>query len=371
MLGVLNDYCQLAIIKCLNLSDQLALSEASENNWKSININLISTWKQQSRIKLSSKNCETLKNNRSLLSIFLSSISVKVEQMKLERAPMEFLKICENYSLPRVQILSYTLDDSRIAVEAQKMLTNIFPGVCCVKPDKHFCYCLLPKWRQFRKLVIRKFVRANDPTHHCALPQSRLIEELVAPDFYILGHYFDRFMYLPKLRTITICLLDTYEETTNPIYRPLYIFKFLTKYGVTEDKIGGLMLERVWCFESNLCDVVKSLRNLVRLGLDRRSCSNEKSLWKIVAKRPSLEILDITSMNLGRHFFSTNRHLMNITMHNRHAPLTVIYANIGENERLIRRHFTHPQLQLISGHKKPKNVLGPIIKLELIPLYES
>ncbi|XP_034118104.1 uncharacterized protein LOC117577205 [Drosophila albomicans] len=368
MLGVLNDYCQLAIIKYLNLSDQLALSEASENDCKSININLISTWEQQSRIKLSSKNCATLKRNRSLLSIFLSSISVKVEEMELVRAPMEFLKNCENYSLPRVQILSYTLDDSCNAVEAQKILTNIFPGVRCVMPDKHFCYCLLPKWRQFRKLVIRKFVRVNDPTRHCDLPQSRLIEELVASDAYMIGHYFGNVMYLPKLRTITICLIDTYEETSNPTYRPLYIFKFLNKYGVTEDKIRGVMLERVWCF--GVCDVVKSLRNLVRLGLDRRSCSNEKSLWEIVAKRPSLEILDITSMNLGRHFFSKNRRRMNRTMHNRYAHLTVIYANIGKNEGLIRRYFTHPRLQLIPDHKKQKNVLGPIIKLELSPLHE-
>ncbi|XP_062141101.1 uncharacterized protein LOC133849206 isoform X1 [Drosophila sulfurigaster albostrigata] len=370
MLGVLNDYCQLAIIKYLNLSDQLALSEASENDWKSININLISAWKQQSRIKLSSKNCETLKNNRSLLSIFLSSISVKVEEMELVRAPMEFLKSCENYSLQRVQILSYTLDDSCNAVEAQKILTNIFPGVRCVTPDKHFCYCLLPKWTQFRKLVIRKYVRINDPTRHCELPQSRLIEELVAPDFYMIGHCLTGNMYLPKLRTITICLLDSYAETRNPTYRPLYFLHLLNKYGVTKDKIRDLMLERVWCYESHLCGVVKSLRNLVRLGLDRCSCSNEKSLWKIVAKRPSLEILDITSMNLGRHFFSKNRRLMNRTMRNRHAHLKVIYANIGKNEVLIRRYFTHPRLQLIPDHKNQKNVLGPIIKVESNPLHE-
>ncbi|XP_062141103.1 uncharacterized protein LOC133849206 isoform X3 [Drosophila sulfurigaster albostrigata] len=361
------DNCQLAKIANLNLTDQMALYEAIDDNSNRIRKNLIYTWTQQSRIELYSEDCEMLENNRSLLNIFMSSISVKVEQMKLERAPMEFLKICENYSLPRVQALSYTLDDSRSRVEAQQILTKIFPDVRCVKPDKRICYCSLSKWTQFRTLIIREEFLWRDPNHYCNLRHCTLIEELIAPDIYIMSHSLDGFMPLPKLRTITICVSRRYINT------PLNALKSIDKYGGTEgntDNIRGLMLDGVWCTYSDLCGVVISLRNLVRLDLDRCSCFIETHLWTIVAKSPSLEILDITRMNLGRHFFSKNRRLMNRTMRNRHAHLTVIYANIGINEVLIRRYFTHPRLQLIPDHKNQKNVLGPIIKVESNPLHE-
>ncbi|XP_051858578.1 uncharacterized protein LOC117573628 isoform X2 [Drosophila albomicans] len=355
----------------------MALYEACEDDSDDLNrihINLISTWNQQTCIELTSTNCETLKNNRALLNTFMSSLSVKVEEMELQSVPMEFLRICENFCLPSVQILSCTLDDSRSRVEAQRILTHIFPGVRCMKPDLPICYCSMSKWTQFRELIVVHPYFEHHTYHFCFLGQLPSIEELVAPDVYIINHSFQGFMHLPNLRTITIRVSDEFANRNDPLYDPLITLMGIDQYGGTEgntDNIRGLMLDGVWCIHYDLCNEVRSFRNLVRLDLDRRSCSTEICLWEIVAQRPSLEILDITRMDLGCNFFSLNRYLMNITMHNRHAPLTVIYANIGENEGLIRRHFTHPQLQLISGHKKPKNVLGPIIKLELTPLYES
>ncbi|XP_062139605.1 uncharacterized protein LOC133848179 [Drosophila sulfurigaster albostrigata] len=361
-----SDNCQLAKIKNLNLTDQMAVYEAFDDNSNRIRKNLIYTWEQQFRIELYSLDCEMLKNNRSLLNTFMSSISVKVEQMKLQRATMEFLKICENYSLPRVRMLSYTVDDSRIAVEAQKILTNIFPGVRCVKPDKHFCHCSLSKWTQFRTLIIRKEFLWRDPNDYCNLRDCTLIEELIAPDIYIINQSSDGFMPLPKLRTIIISVSDRYVTT------PLTALMGIDKYGGTEgntDNIRGLMLDKVGCTYSDLCGVVRSFRNLVRLNLDRWSCLNETRLWKIVAKSPSLEILDITRMNLGMDFFSSNRRLKCDVMYYRRAPLTVFYAYT--DQELIRRYFTHPRLQLIPEHKIQEPLCGFIIQLELTPLDEE
>ncbi|XP_062140304.1 uncharacterized protein LOC133848665 [Drosophila sulfurigaster albostrigata] len=90
---------------------------------------------------------------------------------------------------------------------------------------------------------------------------------------------------------------------------------------------------------------------------------------KIVAKSPSLEILDITRMNLGMDFFSSNRRLKWNVMHYRRAPLTVFYAYT--DQELIRRYFTHPRVQLIPDHKIQKPLLGFIIQLELTPLDEE
>ncbi|XP_034097750.1 uncharacterized protein LOC117563495 [Drosophila albomicans] len=66
-----------------------------------------------------------------------------------------------------------------------------------------------------------------------------------------------------------------------------------------------------------------------------------------------------------------SRCLVEATLKNRSQPLALYCHNTDENEKLIQRHFKHPNLRISFKPLEPENVDWGMVRLHLKPLDRS
>ncbi|XP_051859108.1 uncharacterized protein LOC117565769 isoform X2 [Drosophila albomicans] len=188
MLDALNDDCQLAIIKYLNLFDRIALYEATKGTSNRLNKNIAYAWKLQLSFVLDWNNYKKFEEMPELLDVFLSNCSATMQELKLLRVKLDFLKRWENYTFPRMKTLEYTLETGdQAADEAIRTL----------------------KWTQMRKLDLSESWHYYDYDWAKDIAKCQLLEELTLDDCTIGSNNYDDLMAMPKLHKL--CIVSAFD----------------------------------------------------------------------------------------------------------------------------------------------------------------
>ncbi|XP_062140490.1 uncharacterized protein LOC133848812 [Drosophila sulfurigaster albostrigata] len=139
------------------------------------------------------------------------------------------------------------------------------------------------------------------------------------------------------------------------------------------EPLHQLTLLEEHCFTADkLHKLITDLRHLQRLDIiAHRVMLNEAKLWQVAASCPSLKILDISGIKLHNEFFEFSRCLVEATLKNRSQHLALYCHNTDENEKLIQRHFKHPNLRISFKPLEPENVDWGMVRLHLKPLDPS
>ncbi|XP_034100931.2 uncharacterized protein LOC117565769 isoform X1 [Drosophila albomicans] len=210
MLDALNDDCQLAIIKYLNLFDRIALYEATKGTSNRLNKNIAYAWKLQLSFVLDWNNYKKFEEMPELLDVFLSNCSATMQELKLLRVKLDFLKRWENYTFPRMKTLEYTLETGdQAADEAIRTLVKIFPGLHSLKPYGNFRCVVLQKWTQMRKLDLSESWHYYDYDWAKDIAKCQLLEELTLDDCTIGSNNYDDLMAMPKLHKL--CIVSAFD----------------------------------------------------------------------------------------------------------------------------------------------------------------
>ncbi|KAH8263472.1 hypothetical protein KR044_009333, partial [Drosophila immigrans] len=348
----LNDDCQLAIIKYLNLTDQIALYEATRGVSNRLTNSIVSAWKHQLYFTVDGHIYEKFKKNPEMLDIFLSSISGTVQELKLLSVSVDFLKRWKNYTFPSMKTLEYTLDEWEVdnwrndpCNEAVEILTKLFPGLHSVKPHGCFDNHELSKWTQLRKLDLAVYwpcarwlvemssaVTDDWPNE---IIDCQLLEEL---RLYrgCWNYVYDEVMALPRLSTLSFFLnlkMDIYylsgvlEPRVNDIDKIVFNdFIWLSSMYPLRilSNLRHLVLARVRFTTEDLLEEITNLKKLEQLDLiDFISWSDATELWQMVAHCPSLKILNISGIKMHKGFFEFDQRVMKETLDNRSHPFTL------------------------------------------------
>ncbi|KAH8377389.1 hypothetical protein KR093_005211, partial [Drosophila rubida] len=353
MLDVLNDDCQLAIIKCLNLTDQFALYEATEGYPNRLNSNITFAWEHQLCFELDGKSYDKFEEVPELLNIFLSSINATVQELKLEWVTIDILKRWESYTFCSMKALEYKLDDCNCDVddanEAIKIIAKLFPGLRSVKPYGGFDCSHLPIWTQLRKLDLSEWSPSSVMEYSSVqeITKCLLLEELILSYYFEWPGIYDVVMVLPKLHTLSFSLKDddlifvNLLEKRGKEVHTIIFNDCIWEYKVpTLHKMSNLrhltLLEDDGFTSEMLLELVADLKHLEQIDLvDCQLWTGEEELWRTVASCPSLRTLNISGMQLYENFFEFSRRVMDKTLNNRAQPLTLHCHNTGNYEELV------------------------------------
>ncbi|XP_051859090.1 uncharacterized protein LOC117565770 isoform X9 [Drosophila albomicans] len=359
MLDALNDDCQLAIIKYLNLFDQIALYEATKGTSNRLNENVAYAWKLQLFI-LDWRDYEKFEEMPELLDVFLSNCSATMQELKLDNVKLDFLKRWENYTFPRMKTLEYTLDsyrDDRVANEAIQTMAKLFPGLHSLKPDGDFYCVVLQKWTQMRKLDL-----SYTSYYECEydwvkdIGKCQLLEELTLDSCSIESSNYDDLMALPKLHKLRLLsasnveLSKFFEKRAVDVHRIIFSDDYPNGYMTTLRKMRNVRHLNMMDIQNhfsieNLRDLIKIWKQLEQIDLiDFTIWSGEAELWQTVARCPTLKILNILNTDIREDFFEVGRRIMEETLNNRSQTLTLNCYD-AHYEELILQHFKHPQLK--------------------------
>ncbi|KAH8262921.1 hypothetical protein KR044_002025, partial [Drosophila immigrans] len=348
MLDPLNDDCQLGIIKYLNLTDQIALYEATKGVSSRLNSNVAYAWKHQLCFTLDANNYEDFEEMPEMLHIFLSNISETVQKLHLKFVTMEFLQRWENFTFPNMRTLKYTLDDGdcdKNDDQVIEIMAKLFPGLRSLKPHGGFNCELLPNWRQLRKLDLSDWWEGHKG-FDCPkeIAKCQLLEELILYKHFLWFEMYDVIMALPKLRTFSFnpngrddILAELLDRRGKDVHKMIFN-DCIWEYSMpTLHKMCNLhhltLLEDDGFTSEKLRELIADLKQLEQIDLiDFQIWSGEAELWQTVASCPSLRILNISGMQLYEDFFQFGRRVMVDTMNNRPQPLTLHCHNTGENE---------------------------------------
>jgi len=134
-MDILNDDCQLLIVKFLDLTDQLNLFEANrEEPTSRLNSNLSYTWQHQLIFTLEAEHFKHFDKKPQLLHDFLSIISPKVQHLDLKDVTLNRLKRWAHYKFPEMKILEYSLAQHKDINPIIQLLAEIFPNLVSLRP---------------------------------------------------------------------------------------------------------------------------------------------------------------------------------------------------------------------------------------------
>ncbi|XP_060653446.1 uncharacterized protein LOC132789440 isoform X3 [Drosophila nasuta] len=189
-------------------------------------------------------------------------------------------------------------------------------------------------------------------------------------------------MELPKLRTLTYYVFDRddildvlLEKRGSDIHKItfhdcIWIHSMTTLCKLSH--LHQLTSNGEHFTGEELCKLITDLRHLQRMDIiDHLVMLNEAKLWQAVASCPSLKILNISGIKLHNKFFEFSRCLMEATLKNRSEPLVLYCHNTDKNEKLIQRHFKHPNLKMSFKPLEPENIGRCMVRLHLKPLDPS
>ncbi|XP_034472200.1 uncharacterized protein LOC117779953 [Drosophila innubila] len=171
-MDILNDDCQLLIIKYLKLKDQLSLFEATKGERSNrLNSNLRFTWQHQLGFTLDMGQFKVFDEKPELLNDFLSIISPKVQQLALWGITTKRLQSWTHYKFPEMRSLDYVLStdlmkhdpytdcndeysyfkepDVKLVIQ---LIAQLFPELNTLNPDSPFDLIHLTNWMDLRKL---------------------------------------------------------------------------------------------------------------------------------------------------------------------------------------------------------------------------
>ncbi|XP_062142361.1 uncharacterized protein LOC133850319 [Drosophila sulfurigaster albostrigata] len=363
MLDKLNDDCQLAIIKYLNLNDQIALYEATKSTSNRLNKNVAYAWKLQLSFILDWSDYEKFEVMPELLDVFLSNCSATVQELKLDHVNLGFLKRWENYTFPRMKTLEYTFDFSvvnRVASnKAIRTMAKLFPGLHSLKTDDDFHCVVLQKFTQIRKLDLSNSWHINTIDYDWSkeIAKCQLLEELTLDDRSIGSSNYDDIMALPKLHKLCIlCASDVtlaklFEKRAVDVHRIIFSFDHPNRLMTTLSKMRNVRhfnimdIQNIFTIE-NLRDLIKIWKQLEQIDLiSLHIWSGEAELWQTVASCPTLKILNILNTGMIEDFFEDERRIMEETLSKRSQTLTLNCYN-AHYEGMILHYFKHPQLKV-------------------------
>ncbi|XP_051859086.1 uncharacterized protein LOC117565770 isoform X5 [Drosophila albomicans] len=360
MLDALNDDCQLAIIKYLNLFDRIALYEATKGTSNRLNKNVAYAWKLQLSFILDWSDYQKFEAMPKLLDVFLSNCSATMQELILERVKLDFLKRWENYTFPSMKTLEYTLDsyrDDRVD-EAIQIMAKLFPGLHSLKPDGDFDCVVLQKWTQMRKLDL-----SYTSYYECEydwvkdIGKCQLLEELTLDSCSSESSNYDDLMALPKLHKLRLLsasnveLSKFFEKRAVDVHRIIFSDDYPNGYMTTLRKMRNVRHLHIMYYENhfsigNLRDLIKIWKQLEQIDLSSiHIWSREAELWQTVASCPTLKILNILNTDMREDFFEVGRRIMEETLSKRSQTLTLNFYD-AHYEELILQHFKHPQLKV-------------------------
>ncbi|EDW03807.1 GH11441 [Drosophila grimshawi] len=372
MMENLNDDCQLEIIGYLELEDQQALYEATENLSSRLNSNIIYAWQHKTEYVLIPKE---LNKNLKQLEIFLRSIAPTVQSIDLRGVTFKLMAPWMGHRFPSVRELNYKLNLNDDWVKVQKLLVELFPGVSSAYPIGKVNYNVAGEWMQLRKLDLTECWDINK-TEISRLP---MLEELIICQFIQSGDPFATSVAsLPRLQVLS---LNTGESFMNSILdlRCLDIEELVFSDSIADYDLAKLQqvknlrkltLSNEFNFPvDSLQSLVSALPVLEQLHvIDCQFWCNENDLWKTIDMCPSLKVLNITDVHLHDNFFDQSRRFMENVLRKRSTPLTLHWHDTGNNEDLIRQCFQHCNLKL-SFESLSRDII-PLnsVQIKLVPL---
>ncbi|XP_062129703.1 uncharacterized protein LOC133841297 isoform X1 [Drosophila sulfurigaster albostrigata] len=369
MLDALNDDCQLAIIKYLNLNEQIALYEATKGTSNRLNENVAYAWKLQLSFILDWRDYKKFEVMPELLDVFLSNCSATMQNLNLDRVKLNFLKRWENYTFPRMKTLEYTLDFgddytflfgavNEVAEEAIRTMAKLFPGLHSLKTDGDFHCVVLQKWKQMRKLELSNWYY-HDYEYDCVkdIAKCQLLEELTLDHCRIKSSNYDDLMALPKLHKLCLLsasevkLAELFEKRAVDVHRIIFSNDHPNRLMTTLSKMRNVRHFNIMDIQNHfdtedLRDLIKIWKQLEQIDLiSLHIWSGEAELWQTVASCPTLKILNILNTDMREDFFEVGRRIMEETLNNRSQTLTLNFYHTYY-KKLIIQNFKHPQLKV-------------------------
>lgn len=104
-MDILNNDCQLLILKYLTLKDQLHLFEATKKPKNRLHSNLQNTWQHYKEFTLDDEHFEVFNESPELLHDFISLISSNVQQLNLRHITLDILQKWKRYNFPKMRSL--------------------------------------------------------------------------------------------------------------------------------------------------------------------------------------------------------------------------------------------------------------------------
>lgn len=358
-MDILNDDCQLLIVKFLDLTDQLNLFEANrEESTSRLNSNLSYTWQHQLIFTLETEHFKYFDKKPQLLHDFLSIISPKVQQLELNDVTLNRLKRWEQYKFPEMRILEYSLAQHKDINPIIQLLAEIFPKLVSLRPYGSFDLIHIGNWKHLRKLdmIDCRPVSQSDESFK-GIEGLQMLEVLRIRTGRLYDEHFKMLVLLPKLQTLTIrdnrqhlrWIIDGRAKNIEKITLNRFFLnelclvkKLINLHQVTIENAKGIGITGL-----DLQECITSLSHLERLDIiGFEIFRSEIEFWDTIASCPSLRILNISFLNLNEDFFSSNRRPMEMVLEKRSSPFILNYSDTGENERLIRSYFNHPNLKI-------------------------
>ncbi|XP_064548601.1 uncharacterized protein LOC135435466 [Drosophila montana] len=384
MIENLNDDCQLLIVNYLELRDQLALWEATEDIAPRLNSNVSYAWQHKLSYVLKKHTLDEFEEHPKHLEAFLSAISPSVQQLDLQYITLRQLKLWVGHRFPRTRVLAYTLDEYDELTNAERaleLLVVLFPELNSVKPFGPFKGRIIAKWTQLRQLDLSESWPIDESVSMCKFQK---LEQLTIDCDFINNISTESILCLPKLRTLCFHPGDKSNEVLGQIiqHRGLDIHELIFHDIIWDCALATLQqvknLRQLTLIEDDgfkvaqLQSLVSALPLLEQLNLiNFQFWRTETELWQTVANCSSLRILNISGMQLYSEFFDFSRRPMEDVLRKRPEPLTLNCHNTGDNEHLIRQRFAHSNLILSFEQLNVDYIDNGYVKIRLVPLVPS
>lgn len=355
MIEELNYDCQLLIIAYLELKDQLALWEATAHIPSSrLNATLIYSWQHKLSYVLDEEVLDQFEENPKQSDGFLCAISGTVQHLDLQFIKTYQLQKWIGHSFPCMRELCFTVNDSCQPVGSLvlQLLVELFPKLNAIKPWGTFYSEITEKWTQLQRLDLTE---CCPPIEHISMCKFQQLEQITVHSGFLTHQFIDSLLALPNLRAICFHAEERIDEVLNIIIdkRAEHIERlsfndsiwFCTQETLQRAKnVRQLSLIEDDGFQrSQLETLLSNLPLLKQLDLiNFQIWRSESELWQAVGRCDSLQILNISGMQLYNDFFEFSRRPMETVLGKRSNPLILYCNDTGDcKERVNGNDFSY------------------------------
>ncbi|XP_030376692.1 uncharacterized protein LOC115625691 [Scaptodrosophila lebanonensis] len=374
---LLNDDCLLDVIKRLEFPDQLSLLSLTP----ALTENVRYEWRNYTKYVLDAPELIKLQRNPEHLLQLSEIINSTVQELVIDYGKVEHLQPWKKHSFSSIRTLKCSLDDEVDPAEGIRLLVELFPALTSLKLegpisgidmwhwtelqdlDLSGCYDLEPQYFKqiFGTLKLEKLnfavgQRQSYLEEALSIASCRTLQELQIDDFYVTEVFIAHLNMLPNFRRLTM------RTTGNPKIEAIVN---LMSYRITQAQFNDAIwtcpahvLQKLTSLEllaiieddiesSDITLLVSNLPSLKQLHLiNTQIWRVAADLWNMVNLCPSLELINLTGMQMYEDFFDVIGEKMELSLRNREKPLIVNLHNTGDQEHLIIKYFKHPNLKI-------------------------
>jgi len=267
---------------------------------------------------------------------------------------LDNLKRLTPYKFTKIRSLAYTLDDKCNGDEFIILMAKLFSGLNNISPYGAFHFAHLTSWPYLRKLDLTSCCSPTFRFECKEISKLKMLEELILPNESIKQSDLENIMHLPKLQTL-IFNMDSEQfddflcEMRSRIVENITFQDSIWEFHTSNLKLDLISLRQLTIVDDKnyaveeLHSLIKALPQLERLDLIQSPIfTSEIELWKAVVCCPTLNVINISSVQLYADFFDNSRSPMERVLNKRTTPLTLHCHDTGENDYLVSRDCLSP-----------------------------